>query len=288
MNSLFPLVSILVPTFNEEIYVRDCLCSILAQDYPNFEVIVFDDCSKDNTVKVIESFKDARLRLIKNPINEKHEKTWNQLLLLATGKYIKLVCSDDLLAPNCVSESVAALEQNPESIMVFCAKDIIDPQGANINTPLVKESFFKDESINIMRKSLIKGTNVIGEPNNVLFRSEAIEKGVRYRFKNYWMVDPDFYIQLAHYGKFTYIPKRLTSFRISLKSWSVMYSYRQAHMFFQYIRQDNIQSIFKFSKLELFIACMNAFKLQILRQGFYLYVLVRNLLGSGTLTHAKK
>jgi cellulose synthase/poly-beta-1,6-N-acetylglucosamine synthase-like glycosyltransferase len=48
MNSLFPLVSILVPTYNEEVYVADCLRSILAQDYPNFEVIVFDEILLQN------------------------------------------------------------------------------------------------------------------------------------------------------------------------------------------------------------------------------------------------
>jgi glycosyltransferase involved in cell wall biosynthesis len=276
MTSMAPLVSVLVPIFNEERYIRDCILSVLNQDYPNLEVICFDDCSTDRTVAIVEGISDPRLTLIKNPVNEKHEKTWNHLLTLAKGEYIKTICSDDLLEPTCVSDSVRALEEHPECIMAFCGKKIIDPEGREFFAPLVSADYFSGmSSLEIMRRGLLRGTNLVGEPNNVLFRARLLDYGIRYRFENYWMVDPDFYIQLAQLGPFAYVPKRLTAFRISPKSWSVIYSYKQASSFLRYVKRDDIRSLFGFSSSELAVCTLNAFKLQLLRQAYYVIVLVR-------------
>ncbi len=274
-----PLVSILVPIFNEEIYIRACLESVLAQDYANIEVICFDDCSTDSTVKIVESIRDPRLVLIKNPVNEKHEKTWNHLLTLAKGKYLKTICSDDLLAPSCVSESVRALEENPDCVMAFCGKTVIDPAGREFYAPLIPATTLVGmSSMEIMRTGLLRGTNLVGEPNNVLFRADLVKSGVRYRFGNYWMVDPDFYIQLARLGAFVYVPKKLTSFRISPKSWSVIHSYKQASSFLRYVKQDEIRKTFNFTDAEIAVCFLNALKLQFLRQAYYVAILLRAFL----------
>lgn len=279
MERNYPLVSVLVPTFNEEIYVEECIRSILAQDYPNFEIIVFDDCSTDRTVEILETIKDPKLTVIKNPKNEKHDKTWNQLLHMAKGEFIKVICSDDILIQGCLKDSVDALMANPSSIMSFCGKHIIGPDSKVFYSPLASESTFKGKtSYQIMRDGLLAGTNLIGEPNNVLFRATALKHGIQFRFKNYWMVDPDFYIQLAPLGDFTYVPKRLTGFRISLKSWSVLFSYRQARMFKAYVHSDEIMKIFKFSKWELFKANLNALKLQLMRQIYYVVIILKSKL----------
>jgi len=276
-NESFPLVSVLVPTYNEEIFIHACVESILSQDYPNFEVIVFDDCSTDKTASILETIVDPRFKLIKNPINEKHEKTWNYLLTIAKGKYIKTVCGDDLLSPSCLSESVKALEKRPECVMAFCAKWIIDPQGDVFYSPLKEESYLNSmNSWELMRVGLLKGTTLVGEPNNVLFRSSVVKEGVRYHFSNYWMVDPDFYIQLAKLGEFVYVPQKLTSLRISIKSWSVVNSYKQASSFMKYIRREEIRIYFNFTSWDYFICLVNSYKLQTIRQLIYLYIIVKS------------
>lgn len=274
-----PLVSILVPTFNEEKYIVPCLHSILSQDYDAIEVIVFDDCSTDSTVEKIRTFKDPRIRLIVNEVNEKHEVTWNRMLTLATGKYIKVLCSDDTLLPGCISKSVAVIENSPDSVMVFGSKKIIDADGRELFFPVADESRFSGKSAKeIMRQSLLAGTNAIGEPNNVLFRASVLEHGVRFRFRNYWMVDPDFYIQLARLGNFTYIPEPVACFRITLKSWSVIFSYRQAKLFRQYISQDWARDEFGMKGFDFLRSYLNALKLQLLRQAYYIFAISQSFL----------
>lgn len=279
MNDKTPLVSVLVPTFNEEKFILPCLHSILSQDYEAIELIVFDDCSTDKTVELVKSLKDPRIKLIENPVNEKHEVTWNRMLGMASGKYIKVLCSDDMLLPACISKSVEALEKNPESIMVFCSKKIIDADGRELYFPVAGEDRFRGLTPHqIMRKSLLSGTNTIGEPNNVTFRSSAVASGIRFRFGNYWMVDPDFYIQLSKLGNFTYIPEPLTCFRITLKSWSVIFSFRQAKLFRRYITQKWVREEFQFTVSDIVRSYLNALKLQLMRQAYYVFAISQSLL----------
>lgn len=264
------LVSVLIPCYNEEKYILECITSVLNQTYRNLEVIVLDDCSTDKSQDIIKSIQDSRLSYVFSKVNEKHQISWNKLLHMANGDYVKILCADDRLDPDCISESVRALESKEDAIMSFTARKFINTDGITIPIPVRPKSDFADRSLNIMRASLLKGTNTIGEPNCVLFKKEAIGKGLELNFSIYWMIDPDLYIQLAQMGEFVYVPKKLSYFRISLTSWSVLNVFKQGRYFKEYIKQDKIRELFQFSKIEELKACFNAYKLQFLRLGFYI------------------
>ena len=83
-----PLVSVIMSVYNEEEYIEKSLQSILNQTIQDFEVIIFDDCSTDDTVEIINNFKDNRIFLYQNAENQGLTKNLNQGLRLAKGEYI--------------------------------------------------------------------------------------------------------------------------------------------------------------------------------------------------------
>lgn len=93
-----PLVSIITPLYNSEKYIAETIESVLAQTYTNWEMIIVDDCSKDNGVRIVEEYqkKDKRIKLYKNEINKGGAGTRNVAIEKADGKYIAFLDSDDL------------------------------------------------------------------------------------------------------------------------------------------------------------------------------------------------
>lgn len=89
------LVSIIMPSYNTADYISDSLSSILAQTYENWELIIVDDCSTDNTVEVIKTFNDPRIKLYQNEKNSGAAISRNYALRKATGKWIAFLDSDD-------------------------------------------------------------------------------------------------------------------------------------------------------------------------------------------------
>ena len=88
-------VSIIIPMYNSEKYILDCLNSIINQTYRNIEVIVVDDCSTDNSVKLVKSLKDERIKLIKQKKNKGVSKARNKGVYNSTGSYLCFLDSDD-------------------------------------------------------------------------------------------------------------------------------------------------------------------------------------------------
>src|SRR4051812_42885322 len=111
MNSL---VSICIPTYNGEKYLKECFDSVLAQTYANTEVIVVDDGSTDGTFKILEEYasKDNRIKLVKNSANLGLVGNWNRCLEIATGEWIKFAFQDDVLNKNCIEKMIEAAGQH--------------------------------------------------------------------------------------------------------------------------------------------------------------------------------
>jgi glycosyltransferase involved in cell wall biosynthesis len=123
-----PLVSIIVPAYNGERYLRESLDSILAQTYRNVEVIVMDDASTDGTAGIIASYGD-KVRCHRQPANRGIYGNMNDGIVMARGEYIAIYHSDDVYDSRIVEKEVAFLEQYPEAGAVFCEDIFIDPEG---------------------------------------------------------------------------------------------------------------------------------------------------------------
>jgi glycosyltransferase involved in cell wall biosynthesis len=115
-----PLVSVLMPAFNSEAYIKEAISSILSQTYPHFELIILDDGSSDSTFELIMQFQDPRIRALRHEKNQGTVATRNELVTLAKGKYIALLDNDDIARSDRLEAQVSFLEENPIDI---CGSD---------------------------------------------------------------------------------------------------------------------------------------------------------------------
>jgi len=116
-----PKVSFIVPCYKLAHFLADCVNSILAQTFGDFEVLILDDCSLDNTPEVAAEFKDPRVIYIRNETNLGHIRNYNKGIELSRGRYIWLISADDCLRSKyCLQKYVDLLEKNPQVGYVFC------------------------------------------------------------------------------------------------------------------------------------------------------------------------
>lgn len=106
------LVSIIMPAYNCEHFIADSIRSVLAQTYTNWELLVVDDCSTDNTAEIVASFTDPRIHYQRNTHNMGAALTRNKALQIAKGHYIAFLDSDDLWAPHKLEHQIKFMEQN--------------------------------------------------------------------------------------------------------------------------------------------------------------------------------
>lgn len=113
-----PLISILMPVFNGEKYLKDAIDSILTQTYTHFEFIIVNDGSTDSSDHIIKSYKDPRIRYVVNKQNIGLDTTLNSALAIAKGVYIARMDADDISFPTRLEKQVAYMEQHPTCVMV--------------------------------------------------------------------------------------------------------------------------------------------------------------------------
>jgi len=117
-KSLNPLVSVIIPAYNCEKFIRQSLDSIINQTYQNLEIIVSDDASKDKTRKIIDGYEDPRIKRFHNDYNLGYLKTWNKLMEEATGEYITFQDADDVSELNRIELLLETILDNPDISVV--------------------------------------------------------------------------------------------------------------------------------------------------------------------------
>ncbi len=126
-----PKVSVIITTYNRASLLPRAVNSVLAQTYANYEVIIIDDCSQDNTGEVIHGFSDPRIRVIRHEINRGSAAARNTGIAHALGEYITFLDDDDECTPNRLSDQVRALNTNPNVGVVYgWVEEINDATGA--------------------------------------------------------------------------------------------------------------------------------------------------------------
>jgi len=127
-NPDYPLVSIGMPLYNEARFVNDSLCSILAQDYPNLEIIISDNASTDETLNICQRLVGDQTKVVIHQFESNRGVGENSsyVFSVAKGKYFMWASGHDLWASNLVSESVALLEAIPTAVIAFGSSIWID------------------------------------------------------------------------------------------------------------------------------------------------------------------
>jgi hypothetical protein len=116
-----PTVTFVIPCYKLGHLLAGCVNSILAQTFSDFEILIMDDCSPDNTSEVASSFHDPRVKHIRNNVNQGHLRNYNKGINLSRGKYLWLISADDYLRrPYILERYVELMEKNPRVGYAFC------------------------------------------------------------------------------------------------------------------------------------------------------------------------
>lgn len=136
-------ITVLMSVYNGEQYIKQSIESILSQSYIDFEFIIVDDCSSDSTRKIVDSYRDARILVIKNNANLGLAASLNKGIQAARGKYIIRQDYDDLSVPDRIYEQYMFIKEN-DSDAVFCRYKYMTKSGVLIGKP---SSFMRSDGI---------------------------------------------------------------------------------------------------------------------------------------------
>ncbi|MEL6981136.1 MAG: glycosyltransferase family A protein, partial [Actinomycetota bacterium] len=118
VGSDVPRVSVCVPAYRAERFLAATIESVLDQTYADWELIVLDNASPDRTGEIARSYDDPRIRVLSNRDTLPLADNWNAVAAQATAPYLKLLCADDLIGPDCLASEVAVLDREPDVVMV--------------------------------------------------------------------------------------------------------------------------------------------------------------------------
>jgi glycosyltransferase involved in cell wall biosynthesis len=197
-------VSVIVPTYNVERYLRATLDSLLRQTLRDFEAIVVDDGSTDGTVAIVEEYRDERIRLVRHAANRGVAEARNTGLRHARGEYIALMDADDIALPTRLAEQVAALDADPALGMIGACVAVINEAGMPTGTVWSRPLAPADVAIGMLFRNTIFAS--------VVFRKSAVPDGA---FRAFPVAgDYDFNVRLARHAKVANLAKPLTQYRI--------------------------------------------------------------------------
>lgn len=234
-----PLVTICIPTYNGSKYLRECLDSVLSQTFSDFEVIVVDDQSQDETPSIIQEYaqRDKRIKFFSNMHNLGLVRNWNRCVELAGGEWIKFVFQDDMIASNCLERLLSAYDDKCPLIVcrrTFKFDSTID-EGTRqwyLNVPTV-ESLFQGKtyiSSAAFCYAAIEGLglNFIGEPVAVMLRKSTLDTFGLFDVNLIGLCDFEYWARVACCEGFIYVPDILATFRVHRSSVSMVTMTSQA------------------------------------------------------------
>lgn len=197
-------VSVVIPVYNGEKYVNDCIGSVLRQTYPDFELIVVNDGSTDRSLEMLREITDPRIRVV----NRKHDfiRSLNTGFKKARGEYIARMDIDDIMMPDRLEKQVALLDERPETAVcsswVECfgnAEGVLQARGEEIEFPLIEMLL----------------SNIIFNPTAMIRRAFLLENRIRYQVYDY-AEDYKMWFEIAKKGgRFWVIPEPLVKYRVS-------------------------------------------------------------------------
>jgi len=197
-----PVVSIVVPSYNHERHLRAAIDSILAQDYPNLELIVIDDGSTDGSPEILESY-GSRFHW-ELQANQGQVATLNRGWLMSKGEIIGYLSADDLLLPGAVTAAVRCLQENPDAVLAYCDFNLIDPASAVVRRVRAPDFDYH---------RMVAEIECPPGPG-AFFRRSAFDKAGTWNPRFRQMLDYEYWLRLGMHGRFVRIPQVLAAYRV--------------------------------------------------------------------------
>ena len=200
-------ISVLIPVYNAELYIKETIQSIVNQTYKNFEILIADDSSLDNSRSIIDSIKDPRIRTFHNHKNIGKPRTCNKLFEQVTGEFVTIHDADDISLPLRFEKLVSFLKEHPQIAMCGHIIQRISEKGKLL--PLFRDKATSHEKI--IEK--MKTTNTSGDPS-IMFKTQIVSKIgglLRPYFKN--NMDYDLALRILEKYEVANLPEVLSYYR---------------------------------------------------------------------------
>jgi len=205
-----PRVSVVTPVYNGEKHIANCIESVLAQDYQNFDYLIVNNCSTDRTLEIAEKYaaKDSRIRVQSNTellgVVDSHNRAFS--LAPPENKYIKIVGADDWLFPNCLTEMVKLAEEHP-SIGMVSSYVLVGRRIGWDGLPF-PSNFVKGRDI--CRLRLLDKILVFGGPSASLLRTDAVQRQDAFYEPGNYHGDNTAYLNLLRDNDFGFVHQVLS------------------------------------------------------------------------------
>jgi glycosyltransferase involved in cell wall biosynthesis len=207
---MVPLVSVIVPTYNQSAFVEETVASVLAQDHPELQVVITDDGSSDGTIELLRAFEsDPRVTLLTVERNTGISSNFNRGLAAADGELIAWLGGDDVMLPGKITAQVAALERRPDA--VCCIHDAEVFEGDRV-LGRFSELYNGRPGVRSGGVELQFDPSYFQLPSASMFRASAAPAGgfdERLRFGNDWL----WFVELLHAGPVVALQDVLVRYR---------------------------------------------------------------------------
>ncbi|MEK6874012.1 MAG: glycosyltransferase family A protein [Nanoarchaeota archaeon] len=212
-----PVISVIIPVYNDKKYLDEAIQGILNQTFRDFELILVNDASTDNSLEIMRKYqkKDKRIIIINNKKNLMTSRSRNKALKIAKGKYVAMQDHDDFSFPERLEKEYNFLEKNPDSFMVSCTALFVDVNGKFIFRIV---NFFIEKLVHSvfseLPKKFISIFPLLVIHSSIMFRNTG---QVFYRPKMIYSEDYDLHLRSISSGlKVSFIPETLVTYRLSL------------------------------------------------------------------------
>lgn len=210
-----PKVTILLTSYNHADYLADAIESALAQSYDDYELLIVDDCSDDNSYEVAKSYQSKNITVVRNPVRLRAHGVNEAIRNHAHGEYIAMHHSDDLFKPHKLETQIPVMEQNPELGAIFSHADLIDEDNNEHNSDPGNYQL-----INHGNRSRNQWLNLFFYHGNRLWHPSAVVRKQCYYDVGFYdrrfgqMTDYDMWVRLCLRYPIQIIEEPLISFRV--------------------------------------------------------------------------
>jgi glycosyltransferase involved in cell wall biosynthesis len=198
-----PKVSVVIPTYNRSQYLARAIRSVLGQSFQDFEIVVVDDASTDNTPQIVRSFQDPRIRYFRHDTNRKEAGSRNTGVQNSLGEYVAFLDDDDEWLPQKLALQVDLLDKGSAKLgAVYSSFLKVDAESRKVLGPWVAKkrgSIYKDLSVQ----------NWIGIPSTVVLRCQCFDTVGLFDEKIEFGLDYDMWIRIAQVYEYEYLEEPL-------------------------------------------------------------------------------